>query len=188
MTGSIGSISSIGVMQSTLQNSFASSQKLTDETKMQLQYLGIDTKNITTEAQGQAILAQAMQAQQALQAQVQKSYGNGKAGSKGGNSEIKTLKEQASELAEKVGITVSSSEKLSDIMSALAPVISAKVSAAGNDKTKIAQAKELESEYNSISASLANIKAQHEQSKQSSQTLNTSLNNMAVLNMIFHKI
>lgn len=186
MTGAISSIN-MGLTPSISLSSSSSAQKLTDATKNQLQLLGIDTTKITTEAQGQTILSQALQAQQSLQPQVQQTQNitNSKNNS---NDEIKSLKEQAIELSGKVGVTVSQNERLSDIIATLGPAIESKISAAGSDQTKIAEAQELEAEYDLISSSLTKIQTQSQQSKQSSQTLNTSLNNMAMLNIIFHKL
>ena len=53
----VSSISSIGSLDSTTSTS--SVQALTEETKQKLEALGIDTSNITTEAQGLAALATA---------------------------------------------------------------------------------------------------------------------------------
>jgi len=171
MTGSINSISGAGAASSIASGSSSSAQKLTDDTKKKLEELGVDTTGITTEAQGQIALLQAQQAQ-----------GGEKAHSGGGGKEaMENIKSQATALAAKVGVQVSSDEKISDIMAAIGPAIDAKVSAAGNDQTKIAEVQELQSEYDSISSSLSNMQAQH-QAKQAQLT--GSLEGLANYNKI----
>lgn len=165
---------------STTTNSSSSAQKLTNETKQQLEALGVDTTNITTEAQGQIALLQAQQEH------TQAAHLNGHAGS--GKEEIQELKSKATELAAKVGVSVSSDEKLSDIMSAVGPAIDAKVSAAGNDQAKIEEAQELQDEYSALSSSLSNIQAQHAQNTQGQQALSSSLDTLAAQNKLYHQV
>ena len=179
--GSISSTSAGSTASSTSSSSSSSAPKLTDETKKQLQDLGVDTTNITTEAQGQIALLQAQQQTQ----------GGEKHHSCGGKAEMESLKAEATSLAGKVGVQVSSNEKLSDIIAAIGPAIDAKVSAAGNDQAKISEAQELQTEYASLSSSLSNMQAQHAQSAQGSQgeqAINSSLNNMATQNKLYHQV
>jgi len=185
MTGSISAIGNMGMSTSFL-GSTSSAQKLTDATKKQLESLGIDITKIKTEVQGQTALQQTQQPQPTQQSQQAQ---NGGQQHTGGNAEIQALKLQATELAAQLGITVASDEKLSDILAAIQPALDAKLSAAGNDQSKLAEVKGLEAEFNSISSSLSNIQVQHSQQtqgSQGSQAISTSLNSMAVMNMVYH--
>jgi len=184
MSSQINSISSTSASSSTSSTSSSSSaQKLTDDTKKKLQDLGVDISGITSEAQGQiALLIAQQQAQQAQSAQGTKPHsGSGKA-------EMDALKSQATTLAGKLGISVSSDEKISDIIAAIGPAIDAKVSAAGNDQIKVEEAQGLQEEFSSLSSSLSNMQAQHAQSAQGAKTLDTSLNSMAAQNKLYHQV
>ncbi len=85
----ISAIGSIGNINSSYSVS-AMQQVLTAQTKIQLQSLGIDTTNITTETQGQAALKSSQNSQQPQH-------------SGGSNSAMESLKEAAVSLAQKVG-------------------------------------------------------------------------------------
>jgi len=188
MTGSISAIGNMGMSTSFLGLT-SSTQKLTDATKKQLESLGIDTTKITTETQGQTALQQSQSTQSSQSSQQTQQAQNGGQQHTGGNAEIQALKLQATELAAQLGITVQPDEKLSEILAAVQPALDAKLSAAGNDQSKMAEVQSLQAEFNSISSSLSNMKAQNSQQTQGSQgtqTLNTSLNNMAVMNMVYH--
>ena len=184
MSTQIGSIGKSSA-SSAASSSSTTAPKLTDDTKQKLEALGVDTTTITSEAQGQIALLQAQQ-QQSQQGESGEKHHSGS-----GKAEMEALKSQATELASKVGVTVSSDEKLPDIMAAIGPALEAKVSAAGNDQTKLAEVQELQTEYSSISSSISNMQAQHAQSaqaSQSSQAINSSLNNMATQNKVYHKV
>lgn len=172
MTNSINSISIAGAASTASSSSAA--QKLTDETKNKLQALGVDTTNITTETQGQIALLQAQQA---------KGEKSGHGGA--GKEEMQSLKAEATSLAEKLGVSVTSDEKLSEIMDAIGPALDAKISAAGNDEAKIAETQSLQDEFAAISSTLSDMQAQ----KQAAHAQITgSLAGMAQDNKIYHKI
>lgn len=175
MTGSINSIGGAGASSSVASSSSSSAQKLTDETKRKLEELGVDTSSITTEAQGQIALMQAMQTQ-----------GGEKSGHGGGNKEeMESLKAEATSLAAQVGVAVSSDEKLSDIMDAIPQAISNLQAQAGTDEAKLSQVKAYQDEFDAISGSLNDMQAQ----KQASQAkLTGSLAGMAQSNQIYHKL
>ena len=189
MSTQIGSINAASSTSSASASAASTTApKLTDDTKQKLQALGIDTSGITSEAQGQIALLQAQQLQ------AQKGQHGEKSHSGGRKAEMDAMKLQATELANKAGVSVSADEKLSDIMAAIEPAISAKVSAAGNDQSKLAEVQELETEYGSISASLSEMQAQHSQGAQSAQgaqgaqSITSSLNNMAAQNKLYHQV
>jgi len=181
--GAIGSPSPSTAASAASSSPSSVAPKLTNDTKQKLDALGVDTSSITTEAQGQIALLQAQQ-QQPQNGQ----SGGEKHHSGSGKAEMEAMKSQATELAGKVGVTVSSDEKLDDIMAAIGPAISAKVSAAGNDQTKLNEVQELQSEYDTLSSSLTTMQSQHAQSAQGTQAINSSLNNMAVQNKVYHQV
>lgn len=179
MTDVINAIGSTSAVSGSSPVSSANT-KLTAETKSKLEALGVDTTNITTEAQGQIALLQAQQQQQI--------HHGHKAHSGNDKAEMETLKSEATSLAAKVGITVSSDEKVSDIVAAIGPVIEAKVAAAGNDQSKIAEAQELQGEYGLLSASLSNLEAQHSQAQASQAKLSSSMDGLANYNKASFKL
>lgn len=176
MSNQISSISSSSTTSTTSSSSSSSSSsasKLTEETKRKLEALGVDTTNITTETQGQIAL---------LQAQQQQAQQNPEGGNK---AEMESIKSQATALAGKLGVSVSSDEKVPDIMSAIGSALNAKVSAAGNDQAKIAEVQELQAEYDSISSSLSNMQTQQ---AQRAQAISSNLTNLANQNKIYHQV
>ncbi len=186
MSGLINSIGSGASSSASASSNLSSVQKLTDDTKSKLQALGVDTSTITSEAQGQIALLQAQQQQQA--------QGGEKHHGGAGKAEMDSLKSEATSLASKLGISVSADEKLSDIMAAIGPAVDAKVSAAGSDQTKIAEAQELQAEFSTISSSLSTMEAQRQQgakstqAAQGAQAIDSSLANMATQNKIYHQV
>jgi len=187
MTSSIGSIgTSSASTSSSTSSSSSSAQKLSDETKNKLKALGVDTTSITSEAQGQIALLQAQQQQKAQGGEKSK-------GGDAGKAEMESIKTEATSLASKLGITVSKDEKVQDIMAAIGPAVEAKVSAAGTDQNKIAEAQALQTEFSTISSSLSNMEAQHSKSAQAPAANQTSaftadLGNMAAQNQLYHKV
>jgi len=178
MTDSISAISSTAATSASSASS--SAPKLTDDTKSKLQALGVDTTSITTEAQGQIALLVAQQQQQTQTA--------GKPPTGGGKEQMEAIKAQATSLASKLGVSVSADEKLPEIMAAIAPALTAKSSAAGEDQIKIAEVQELQGEYDSISSTLSNMEAQKSQTAQNTQKLDNSLSNMATQNKVYHQV
>lgn len=188
MTGSISAIGNMGMSTSFLGVT-SSAQKLTDATKKQLESLGIDTTKIKTEAQGQTALQQAQSTQSSQSSSQTQHAQNGTHQHTGGNAEIQALKTQATELAAKLGVTVQPDEKLSEILAAIQPALDAKLSASGNDQSKLAEVQSLQAEFNTISSSLSSIQAQQPQKSegsQGSQAISNSLSSMAVMNMVYH--
>lgn len=174
MTGQISSISSSSATSSTSTSS--SAKKLTEETKKKLQDLGVDTTSITTEAQGQIALLQALQ-------QAQNREQAHHSGEK--NEEMQSLKSAAISLASQVGVSVSSTDKLPDILSNIANAINNIQSQAGTDQTKLEQAQGYQNQLDAINASLANMQAQ----KQAAQAkISGSMEGLASQNKLYHKI
>lgn len=170
---SVNSINSTNAASSTSSvssTSISSNQPLTAATKQQLEALGIDTTGIKTEAQGQAALFSA----QASSSSAQKPEHKGG----GGMSEIKA---QAQQLASEVGVSVSSTDKIDDILSKISDKISQLQAAAGNDETKLAQISQYQSQLQSISASMSSMQASHAQ-------LSNSMSSMASYNKIYQNL
>lgn len=177
MVSGIGSIGSFG-------SSFAVSSvqsKLTQKTKAELEALGIDTSNIKSEEEGQALLQSAQSTQQGQETQQsQKSQKSG-----GNHAAFESLRQEAVKLAEKVGVSVSSTDKLSDIMDAISQAITDMQAQAANDPQKAAQVAQYQAEYESISQQIQSL----EQSKPSSSSesgtsqLQASMAGLAAYNM-----
>jgi hypothetical protein len=172
-------ISAIGSIGST-NSSYAISaqQNLTLQTKSQLESLGIDTANITTEAQGQAALKASQSSQQTQGTQQTQHAG-------GGNSAMKSLKEEAVALAQRLGVSVSSNEKLDEILDAIAQALSQMQAQAANNPQKAAQVAQYQAEYQSLCQSVSNIQSSMEASKAQSgaSQIQSSMNALAVYNM-----
>lgn len=141
----MSSISVNSVQNASFTSNISSSQKLTDVTKKKLEYLGIDTVNIKTEAQGQAELKIA----------VQKELQSAQAANNGGSEAM--LKAQAKDLAYQVGASVSSSQKVGDILTKVSSKITELKQAAGRDETKLSKVYQYQSQYDAIVSSFNNM-------------------------------
>jgi len=177
MLSSIGAINSL----KTSYGSYAGNQALTVQTKFQLQSLGIDTSNITTESQGQITL-QAMQGGFSSQGVEQTGQAQGSAAS-GGSSELDSLKDDAIALAEKVGVSVSSDDDINDILDAISDAITQLQTEAANDPQKIAEVQEYQAEYDTLCESISFAQASSDAATIQSTSLQTSLSAMANYNI-----
>lgn len=139
------------VNNTNFASSASSSQKLTETTKKKLEYLGVDTSNIKTEAQGQT------QLRVAIQKEMQKAQ----AANHGGSEAM--IKAQAKDLASQVGATTSSNEKVGDILTKVSSKITELKQAAGTDETKLSKANEYQSQYDAIASSFNNMQAARNQ-------------------------
>lgn len=178
MVSSIGSIGSIN----SAYNVYGA-QPLTPQTKAQLEALGINTTNITTEAQGQAALKASQGSQQAQNTQqAQAPHHRG-----GGNSAIKALVEEALALAQKVGASVSSNAKLDEILDAIADALSKMQADAANDPKKAALFAQYQAEYLSLCQSAetlkASMEASHNQAVSAAGMMQSSMDGLASYNM-----
>ena len=81
--------------------------ELSSSTKQKLEALGIDPASVTSEAQAQALIAQA---------EATKHQQNSGQQQQGGNSSEQELMSEAKDLASTVGVTVSSNDTLDDII------------------------------------------------------------------------
>ncbi len=124
MSSSISSISSAAA--STYQTN-----TLSTATKQKLEALGIDPSSVTSEAQAQALIAQA----EATQHQQNADSGN----SGGGNSSEQELMSEAKSLATAVGASVSSDDTLDDIISNIDAKIQAMLNSGDENRFKLAQ-------------------------------------------------
>lgn len=144
------------------------SNKLSDSTKRKLQALGIDPSSVTSETQAQALIASAQQKQQ-----IQQTKPNDN--NKQVNSSESELISQAKTLASKMGVSVSSNETLSDILSSLSSKISSMSAEANGDTTKIQDIKQFQSE-------LFSIQSQYSSVQQSDNNLFSAMNMTANMN------
>lgn len=177
MVSGISSISSYSTTTSS------STQALTAQTKMQLQSLGVDTSQITTETQGQAALQEAQSSQSSQQ--TQSTQQSQQASSSGNNS----LKEQAKALAAELGIAVPDKAKLSEIMDQISTKLEQMQAQSVSSPNQASQVAKYQAEYqslaNSVSESQSVKAAQSTQasSKSGASQLQSSLNGLANYNM-----
>lgn len=125
MSSSISSISSAAAACSYQTNT------LSTATKQKLEALGIDPSSVTSEAQAQALIAQA----EATKHQQNADSGN----SGGGNSSEQELMSEAKSLATAVGTSVSSDDTLDDIISNIDTKIQAMLNSGDENRFKLAQ-------------------------------------------------
>lgn len=145
----------------------ATGEKLTAATKAALEALGVDTTSILTEAQGQTALKSAKaQAEAPQQAQAPHK-----------NSSMAEIKDEAKQLAAKVGVSVSDNDKIDEILTKISAKIESLKSAAGGDKTKTSEIDGYQAQLESITNSLNSTKSAQSQ-------LSASMNNMAMMNKI----
>lgn len=143
----------------------SSSQKLTDVTKKKLEYLGVDTTNIKTEAQGQTELTIA----------IQKEMQKAQAANHGGSEAM--IKAQAKDLASQVNASISSNEKVGAILTKVASKISELKQAAGTDEMKLANVQQYQSQYDAIASSFSNMQSARNQ-------LSTGMDGLASYNKV----
>lgn len=168
MTNSIGVANIANMINFGSGNSTAT---LTAATKAKLEALGIDTTNIKTEAEGQAIL----KAAEAKPEEIQKIH------APKSSSSINSIKAEVIQLASEVGISVSSSDKIDDILNKIAYKINELIVNAGNDQNKLTQINKYQSELDTLSNELSNMESTHTK-------LSNSMNTLALYNKIYQNI
>lgn len=150
---------------------YSGDTKLTAATKAKLEALGIDTTNIKTEAEGQAILKAAeVNPKEIRKVHAPKSY-----------SSIDSIRAEAMQLASKVGISVSGSDKIDDILNKISYKINELKVCAENNQNKLTQINQYQSELDSISSEFLNMKSSHTQ-------LNNGMDALASYNKIYQNI
>lgn len=168
MTNSIGAINSPNIIHIS---SGSAKTALTPETKAKLEALGIDTTNIKTEAEGQAIL----KAAEVNPKEIQKAH------APKGCSSIDSIRAEAIQLASKVGVSVSGNDKIDDILNKIAYKINELKVSAGHDQNKLAQINQYQSELDLISSEFLSMKSSHAQ-------LSNGMDALASYNKIFQNI
>ena len=130
-------------------SSGSSAIALSAATKAKLEALGIDTKNIKTEAQGQAILKAIEERKKELH------------GILGPHEPPPrdTVKDEAKNLASAVGVSVAQGDSTDEILNKIAAKIDQLRQGAGDDKEKLAQVDQFEAKYEEISGQVSNSKA-----------------------------
>lgn len=136
----MSSISSINSTQSAAVSTYKTQEELSSSTKMKLEALGIDPTSVTTEAQAQALIAQA---------EATKNQQNAGQQQGGGNSSEQELLSEAKSLASTVGVTVSSNDTLDDIIDNISAQLQVMMNS--GDQSKISQAQSLQTQLASIS-------------------------------------
>jgi len=165
------SVSSVSGTSSAsgVESKSASSTKLTQATKLALQSLGVDTTNITTETQGQTALSKA-KAEEAKKSQAPH-----------GNPSEDSIKASAKSLATTVGVAIADKDSTSEIISKISAKITELKASAGEDKTKLAEVDNYQTQLDAISNSLASAKSGQAQ-------LSGSMNGLANLNKIYQNL
>lgn len=133
------SISSINSLQAGAISTYKT-EELSSTTKLKLEALGIDPSMVTTEAQAQTLIAQAEAAKQQNNAGQQQ---------QGGNSSEQELLSEAKNLATEVGVTVSSSDSLDDIIDNISKEIQVMLNS--GDQSKVSSAQGYQAQLASIS-------------------------------------
>lgn len=162
MTDSISSLSSAS-SASNSSSSNANSTKLTSATKSKLEALGVDTTNITTEAEGQIALKSAQAKQKAAQH------------SQASNSSEDSIKSEAKSLASSIGVSVADNDSTDTILSNIASKLTEMKADAGEDETKLAEVQQYEQQYEAISGNYTAMQASQAQ-------LAASMNGLATYN------
>lgn len=172
MTDSVNAVGSASeVKEATSINSATNTApKLTDETKAKLKALGVDTTNITSEAQGQIALVQA----QAKKEVAHKSK-------TGENQPQEAIKSEAQSLASELGVTVAKGDSIDTILSNISNAISKLQADAGSDETKLSAVKNYQAKYDSISSSYTSMQASHSK-------LDKSMSSLASYNKIYQNL
>ena len=136
----MSSISSINSTRSAAVSTYKTQEELSSSTKLKLESLGIDPTTVTSEAQAQALIAQA---------EATKNQQNAGQQQGGGNSSEQELLSEAKSLASTVGVTVSSNDTLDDIIDNISAQLQVMMNS--GDKSKISQAQSLQTQLASIS-------------------------------------
>ena len=142
------------------------SQRLTATTKAKLEALGVDTKEIRTEAEGQMKLKEA-----------QMSSSSGVQQSKPASPNEDSVLEEAKALASKLDISVSSTDTVDEIVDKITEKIEDMKLDAGKDFDKQANIKQYETEL-----------AMLEKSHMSQIDLSATMNLTASMNMAYHNL
>ena len=122
-------------------------EELSSSTKQKLEALGIDPATVTSEAQAQALIAEAEAAKH------QQNSGQ----QQGGNSSEQELLSEAKDLASKVGATVSSNDTLDDIIDKIAEEIQIMLNS--GDRSEISQAQGYQAQLENISGRADSIQS-----------------------------
>jgi len=170
MSDSINSVSNSG-LASISSGSTGSSAKLKDETKKKLEALGIDTSNITTEAEAQALLTKTASAQSAQKGEKPAQ----------GNSTMADIRTQLDNLTAKMGVSTLKQDKIDDIFAKVSAKISDMEGTAGTDPSKLSDVKNYESTYTQLSTEYSKL-------EQSQSNMDKSMSAMANYNKAYYNL
>lgn len=160
----MSSISSINSTQSAAVSTYKTQEELSSSTKMKLESLGIDPTTVTTEAQAQALIAQA---------EATKNQQNAGQQQGGGNSSEQEVLSEAKSLASTVGVTVSSNDTLDDIIDNISAQLQVMMNS--GDQSKISQAQSLQTQ-------LANISDRADSIQSTQQNIFNAMNMVSISN------
>ena len=138
----------ISAVSSNTPTSSNTAATLSDDTKKQLQALGLDPSKYTSEAAAQQAITQAQSQQQEQGAQ-----------KSGGSSSFASMKSEVQDLASKMGVEVGNNDKIDDILSNISSKIDSLQANAGTDPTKLSDVNGYQAQYSTISAELSQMQA-----------------------------
>lgn len=138
---SINSSSSTSKVKNTSNLSFA--------TRLQLQALGIDETNVTSEAQAQMLIENAQSVNNTNSAQSENEN----------NSSESTILSQAKSLASQLGVNVSDDDSIDDIINNLNEKVSDMLANANNDPSQIRYIQYFQDQIDSLSSSYQSLQA-----------------------------
>lgn len=162
-------ISSVIGNTSSNTNNSSSKSDLKEETKRELQKLGLNPDDYSTEKQAQEAIEQTQLQQQAAKVNINKNKSEELI-----NSEIKYL-------ALRLRVLVADDDTIEKTLANIAFAINEKRISAGNDKSKLSEVKSYQNDYENILTDYAGIKTSREK-------LSASMNNLASYNKIYQNL
>lgn len=183
MSDYLSGINSVNSNYSMSISSVGASQRLTEETKKKLEALGVDTKNIRTEQEGQKKLKEVQAAQQAQQTQQsQQAQATQQQPSQQQSGSMASLISDVKDLAREVGVSVPQGAKIEnvfdDIQNKITQIRLSKVNSIDKDSEAMAASYQMRYDY---------LYNQFQSKAQARSMITNSLNALASYNMAMIK-
>lgn len=164
---SINSINSTSAAASSLGVSKCNT--ISEETKKKLEALGLDPSSVTSEAEAQALITAAQEAQS------QNNTGSQDKG--GGKSSANDILTDTKQLAKEVGVSVADNDKIDDILDNISIKVSKMIAEAQCDPAKMKPAEDFQSR-------LSVLIDENESLKTSMQSMFTAMNMVSISNKL----
>lgn len=162
---------SINSVSSVSNYSGSGQLQISEATKRKLIALGIDPTSVTSEAQAQSLILAAQQKQQ-IQQTAQNDKGNN-------NPSETELISKAKTLADKMGISVSNNESLTDILSSISSKISTLSAQTNGDNSKIKELQDFQAELSEIQNEFSTVQ-QNQDSMYNAMNYSANMNKLAL--------